>query len=1008
MNDPITIAKHPSQAYETLDYKLLRKRGIEHIQLLGSDFWTDYNIHDPGVTLLEALSYAITDLAYRTEFKTVDLLAPPLGAAPNPERLGLFTPRQILTVNPWTTSDYRKLLISVDGVKNAWLLCKQCPCEFPLYAECAKSRLVYSKTEHTVIVKGLFDVLLEFEEEAGSNLNSGKVKQTFSFTTPGGLTTATVEMRFPNWVTLEANKERYRLFRKPGSRVTAVTALFISGNRNDNVDVPVAELARALRRPVYATFEVKFKPDPNLPAEELLTFEDVPLSVWFQSDADRQAFQLPALKALIADSSQSGIVARFLSLVHRGDEVVALASSELHRTRNLAEDFCRVDAVQVMDIGVCADLDLRPESEIEQVLGEAFYQIAQHLAPDIRFYSLNELLAKGRTIEEIFEGPALSNGFIDNEQLQSTQLKRAVYASDIINILMDIDGVVAVRNLTLVRYNADGVREEALSWSVEVPYLHQPRLYIEGSKFLIFKNGLPFLPDRQELSETLNVLTGRGQKGPLPLTEIDRPIPAGKPSDLTSYFPVQYSLPQVYGVGHEGLSSQASPKRKAQANQLKAYLLFFEQILVNYLYQLRNLPELFALDPSIKHTYFSGFIGPSLIRDVDTLLYQGLSESVLDGLAETMTVFLDRRNRFLDHLLANFAEQFSDYALLLYTKETGEQAAAESWIEDKIAFLLEYPVISAGRGRAFDYKDPGTVCVSENLSGFERRIRRILGLDTFAEKFELFEETAFDGAQYERRWRLRDDSGVVLLGSGPPYTAPTVAEAEAKARAAISTVIANILKPERYAIKKEGEEWILNELDAAGEIIGTRKGFSNEADAEKAKTDLLAFAREGIFGSSIFIVEHVLLRPRERPAPGTHNGDPLLPICIPPDCDLCGEEDPYSFRLTIVINGEIGVINRNIALRRFAEQTIRLEAPAHLALKICWISTEQMAAFQQVYCAWLAELAKPEPDPVTLHDRLEALMPVFVNLKSVYPPATLHDCVNGNEGNEVFLGQTII
>jgi hypothetical protein len=899
MTDPITIAKHPTPAHEALDYRLLRKRGIEYIQALGSDLWTDYNIHDPGITLLEALCYAITDLAYRTEFKTVDLLAPPSGVAPNPERLGFFTPRQILTVNPWTTSDYRKLLINVDGVKNAWLLCKQCPCEFPLYAECAKSRLVYSKTEHTVIVKGLFDVLLEFEEEAGSDLNSGKVKQTLSFTTPGGLTTATIEMRFPSWGTLEADKDKYRLFKKPGSQVTAVNPLFISGNRNDNVDIPATELARALRRPLYATFEVKFKPDPNLPAEEVLMFEDVPFSVWFQSDADRQALQLPAIKALIADPSQSGIVARYVALVHRAGEVVNVASSELHRTRNLAEDFCTIGALQVMDIGVCADLELRPESDIEEVLAEAYYQIAQHLAPDIRFYSLKELLAEGRAVEEIFEGPALSNGFIDNAQLESTQLKRTVYASDIINILMDINGVIAVRNLTLTRYNADGVREEALPWSVEVPYLHQPRLYIEGSKILVFKNGLPFLPDRQELSETLQVLTGLGQQDPLPLTEMDLSIPAGKPSDLTGYFPVQYSLPQAYGAGHEGLPSQASLKRKAQANQLKAYLLFFEQILVNYLYQLRNLPELFALDPSVKHTYFSGLIGPNLVRDVDTLLYQGLDLTALDGLAETSAEFLDRRNRFLDHLLASFAEQFSDYALILYTKETSQQVAAERWIEDKIAFLSEYPAISAERGRAFNYKNPGAVCVSANITGLERRIRRILGINTFAGE------------------------------------------------------------PERY------EE-------------------------------------------SIFIVEHVLLRPRQRPVPGAHDGDPLLPICIPPDCDLCGEEDPYSFRLTIVMNGEIGAINRNIALRRFAEQTIRLETPAHLALKICWVSTEQMETFQQVYCAWLAELAKPEPDPVALRDRLEALMTVFVNLKSVYPPATLHDCVDGNEGNEVFLGQTII
>jgi hypothetical protein len=51
------------------DFYELRRRGIGFVQKAGSDQWTDYNVHDPGITILEALSYAITDLGYR--------LAPP-------------------------------------------------------------------------------------------------------------------------------------------------------------------------------------------------------------------------------------------------------------------------------------------------------------------------------------------------------------------------------------------------------------------------------------------------------------------------------------------------------------------------------------------------------------------------------------------------------------------------------------------------------------------------------------------------------------------------------------------------------------------------------------------------------------------------------------------------------------------------------------------------------------------------------------------------------------------
>jgi hypothetical protein len=158
----------------------------------------------------------------------------------------------------------------------------------------------------------------------------------------------------------------------------------------------------------------------------------------------------------------------------------------------------------------------------------------------------------------------------------------------------------------------------------------------------------------------------------------------------------------------------------------------------------------------------------------------------------------------------------------------------------------------------------------------------------------------------------------------------------------------------------------------------------------------------------VFVVEHLLLRPRNKPGADFPDGDPLLPICIPPDCKLCGEEDPYSFHLTIVVNGDTGTASTNLPFRRFAEQTIRLETPAHLALKVCWVSSKQLEEFETVYCAWLGELAKTEPDPATLHNRLVDLIKVFANLKSVYPPATLHDCFEGSEGNEVYLGQTVI
>jgi hypothetical protein len=174
------------------------------------------------------------------------------------------------------------------------------------------------------------------------------------------------------------------------------------------------------------------------------------------------------------------------------------------------------------------------------------------------------------------------------------------------------------------------------------------------------------------------------------------------------------------------------------------------------------------------------------------------------------------------------------------------------------------------------------------------------------------------------------------------------------------------------------------------------------------RDEIIAFAKKLAAAEKIFIVEHLLLRPRNKPGVDFPDGDPLLSVCLSPDCSVCGEEDPYSFRLTVVLNGEEGLANEGIAFRRFAENTIRLETPAHLGLKVCWVSTAQLEVFEQLYCDWSAELAKNEPDAAALHLKLVALLNEFKQLKSVYPKASLHDCADGNDENRVYLNQTIV
>lgn len=102
------------------DYTALRKKGFKYIEETGSAIWTDYNNSDPGITILEAVCYAITDLAYRTGFEIKDLLAPEKLTSDTWKQI-FYTAKQILHNSPLTINDYRKLIIDIKGVRNAWI-----------------------------------------------------------------------------------------------------------------------------------------------------------------------------------------------------------------------------------------------------------------------------------------------------------------------------------------------------------------------------------------------------------------------------------------------------------------------------------------------------------------------------------------------------------------------------------------------------------------------------------------------------------------------------------------------------------------------------------------------------------------------------------------------------------------------------------------------------------------------------------------------------------------------
>ncbi|MEM8527981.1 MAG: hypothetical protein AAGG68_25290, partial [Bacteroidota bacterium] len=706
---------------DSLNFVELRRKGIEHIAELSGDLWTDHNVHDPGITMLEVLCYALTDLGYRTQFKIEELLArPDQDLRDSIPDNNFFTPAQILSCNPLTVLDYRKLLIDIDGVRNAWLE-PATEAEIALYIDTEKSQLSFKQTATTkrkLQLNGLYHVCIELE---------------------------------------------------------------------------------SIR-----------------PQEQ------------------------------IKNNVEGGDAA---------SRILKEVNAKLHAHRNLGEDFLEVSVLQEQAIGLCADIELRAGADPDETLAKILEKVELFFSPRMNFYTLQEMLAKGHSMDEIFEGRPLtpdSHGFIEVKELEKRQRWTDIRVSDLYRVIMEVSGVKGIKNLTL-RSTKESGATLIEDWCMTLKEMHYPVISLASSSIRFFKGVLPFEADKNKARLLFQKRLSNYQKVKLDKEQLDGSIPNGDyRTDLGEYYSIQHDFPTVYGIGEDGIPNSARPERKIQALQLKGYLLFYDQLLSDYLMQLANLRELFSFQTDESRskqqnqTFFTGSLDsvPELDRLVrfhentnaefrdkqafaslceptfnrpeeraagvlewiyafetdkvvvstiemgghyffsytnqlsgaelrSTVYYQEeakamqVAQSLMflgtqkqayrhinkqleeiytfdfiyqpsdyktfsDEILESEQKYNRRRDQFLNHLLARFSEQFTDYVLLTFALE-GKNNDPKKIIEDKASFLQAYPEISRNRGKAFDYTQE-KIWNTDNVSGLEGRVTRLMGVHDWQRK----------------------------------------------------------------------------------------------------------------------------------------------------------------------------------------------------------------------------------------------------------------------------------
>ncbi len=848
----------------SLDHRQLYALGLKHVQQLSNRIWTDYNVHDPGITILELLCYSLTDLGYRAAYPVKDLLAAEKDNADNMARQ-FFTARQIFPNRALTPKDYRKLMIDLEGVKNGWIA----PHAQSYYADTVIGELRNDDPGlegiEEIKIAGLYDVTIEYDD-----------------------------------------------------KITTVT-------QKEEVKKNVIRL--------------------------------------------------------------------------------------LQSNRNLCEDFVEYKEIENQIFNLCCELELESSAEVSAVKAEIFYRIQNYLCPSLRFYSLSQMLERKKSdgtllsADEIFEGPALNSGFIDDQELENSELLKTIRLSDIINLIMSIKGVVAVRDILILPFPETPEMPATIpenKWVIDVIPGRKPTLgidFLEDTNYFLkfYKRNMPVYPKVDKVLEKLRGLYDEMGWKPASDAPNDLEIPLGKFRNPGAYYSFQNDFPALYGLSEAGLSSTATPKREAQAAQLKGYLLFFDQLMANYFAQLTHLKELFSTDPEIKRTYFYQVVDS--FTDYQKIYGPAGSDilTTLETKTEDQSLHTERRNRFLDHLIARFAERFTDFARVVHAALGATPGMIARY---KCNFLADYPAISSERALAYNYSlsNEGDLWNSLNVSGLERRLAKLLGIANYTRRnlsdfnFNIYAEIDTTPGD-EFRFRVRNShTNKIILSSSTHY--PTEAVAREEMRRAIH---AGMLSSGYEKKKTIDNRYYFNVIDPTGEVIARRiEYYDTEEHMNTAVEELINYLQENFSDEGMFLIENILLRPELE-------GDPFMRICNAANQTSCSDFDPYSYRIHIILPAENGRF-RNMHFRRFVEGIIREETPAHILPKICWIGKEEMSMLEKAYCDWIClKSGKENNDRL---NQLKAMITALFEVKNSYPSELLHECETNEE--KFILGETAI
>lgn len=396
--------------------------------------------------------------------------------------------------------------------------------------------------------------------------------------------------------------------------------------------------------------------------------------------------------------------------------------------RNLCEDLAGVEILERMPYALRGEIEIEGKREPDGILAEIYYVCSQYLSPRVAVHAPAEMHRSGMPLEELFDGVATTYGYIAEEELHPWRGQFSIH--DLIGRLGRIDGVKNVKHLLFV--DGQGNEQDCIRLGGEQSHLSVACLRLpsrDGEGISLQKSGKAYRVSLRKVETEFDRLEFQGRSSRNHKRQFDwteATMPAAEFRNVSEYYSIQNHFPDAYGLNAYGVPDSASPARKAQAMQLKAYLLFFEQVMVNFLENMQGIPELFSLDAPQTRTRSPQVLRNDAIPDVEGLYAKGVARMETDvaALLAKFDRYGDRRSRVLDYLLGLYGEKLNQTSLRQFWEE-GVDVESER-IASKIAFLREIVDLGRNRAGAFDYLAPAGD--GGNLAGLEKKLEMLLGM----------------------------------------------------------------------------------------------------------------------------------------------------------------------------------------------------------------------------------------------------------------------------------------